>query len=57
MIHIFSFFIVELGDGYIPLYTVMHLILIYVGNKRKLLGPNMKSIAERIKSGDNGVTC
>lgn len=57
MIHIFSFFIVELGDRYIPMYAIMHLILIYVGNKYKLLGSNMKSVAERIKSGDNGMTC
>jgi len=57
MFHIFSFFTVELGDRYIPMYTIMHLILIYVGNKHKLLGPNIKSIAERIKSGDNGMTC
>ena len=45
MIHIFSFFIVELGGRYIPMYIIMHLILIYVGNKHKLLGPSMKSIA------------
>jgi hypothetical protein len=57
MIHIVSFFTVALGDRYIPIYIIMLLILIYLGNKHKLLGPNMKSIAERIKSGDNGMTC
>jgi len=31
MIHIFSFFTVELGNRYIPMYTIMNLILIYVG--------------------------
>jgi len=57
MIHIFSFFIVELGDRYSPIYIIMYLIPIYVGNKHQLLGPNMKSIAERIISGYNGMTC
>ena len=39
------------------IYVIVHLILIYLGNKHKLLGPNMKSVAERIKSGDNAMTC
>lgn len=50
-------FIVELGGRYSPMLIIMHLILTYIRNKHKLLGPSMKSAAERIKSGDNGITC